>query len=79
MFEFIVNDYMIYDKMYGSPEKVLKVQENAIENYPENINYADMTGIEDIEEKERLLGYMEKSLEVFQTLFLKRRSIKRIH
>ena len=56
VFEFIVNDYMIYDKMYGSPEKVLKVQENAIENYPENINYADMTGIEDIEEKERLLA-----------------------
>lgn len=56
VFEFIVNDYMIYDKMYGSPEKVLKVQENGIENYPENIKYADMTGIEDIAEKERLLA-----------------------
>lgn len=55
VFEFIVNDYMIYDKMYGSPEKVLKEQVNGIENYPENINYADMTGIEDIKEKERLL------------------------
>ena len=55
VFEFIVNDYMIYDKMHGSPEKVLKEQVNSIENYPENINYADMTGIEDIEEKERLL------------------------
>ena len=47
---------MIYDKMYGSPEKVLKVQENGIENYPENIKYANMTGIEEIEEKERLLA-----------------------
>lgn len=56
VFEFIANDYMIYDKMYGSPEKVLKVQENGIENYPENIKYADMTGIEEIEEKERLLA-----------------------
>lgn len=56
VFEFVVNEYMLYDKMYGSPEKVLKVQENGIENYPENINYADMTGIEDIEEKERLLA-----------------------
>lgn len=56
VFEFIANDYMVYDKMYGSPEKVLKEQENGIENYPENIRYADMSGIEDIEEKERLLA-----------------------
>lgn len=56
VFEYIVNDYMIYDKMYGSPEKVLKVQENGIENYPENIKYADMSGIDQIEEKERLLA-----------------------
>lgn len=55
VFEFIANEYMVYDKMYGSPEKVLKEQVNAIENYPENINYANMTGIEDITEKERLL------------------------
>lgn len=56
VFEYVVNDYMLYDKMYGSPEKVLKVQENAIENYPENITYADMTGIDDMDEKERLLA-----------------------
>ena len=56
VFEFIVNDYMVYDKMYGSPEKVLKEQDNAIENYPQNISYADMTGIEDMAEKERLLA-----------------------
>ena len=56
VFEFIVNDYMVYDKMYGSPEKVLKDQTNAIENYPSDIRYADMTGIDDIEEKERLLA-----------------------
>jgi len=55
VFEFIANDYMVYDKMYGSPEKVLKEQVNGIENYPENITYADMTGIEIIEDKERLL------------------------
>ncbi len=56
VFEFIVNEYMVYDKMYGSPEQVLKVQENGIENYPENIKYADMSGIDDIAEKERLLA-----------------------
>lgn len=56
VFEFIVNDYMVYDKMYGSPEQVLKEQVNGVENYPKNIKYADMTGIEDISEKERLLA-----------------------
>ena len=56
VFEFIANDYMIYDKMYGSPEKVLKEQVNGVENYPKDIKYADMTGIDDIEEKERLLA-----------------------
>lgn len=56
VFEFIVNDYMLYDKMYGSPEKVLKEQVNGVENYPQDIQYADMHGIDDIEEKERLLS-----------------------
>ena len=56
VFEFIVNDYMIYDKTYGSPEQVLTVQENGFDNYPQNIRYADMTGIDDISEKERLLA-----------------------
>lgn len=55
VFEFIVNDFMVYDKEYFSPEKVLKEQENRIENYPEDISYADMDGINDSGEKERLL------------------------
>ena len=55
VFEFIVNDYMVYDKMYGSPEKVLVDQINGIKNYPTNITYGDMSGIESAEEKERLL------------------------
>ena len=56
VFEFIANDYMIYDKTYGSPEKVLVDQVNMVENYPQDIKYADMTGIEDLDEKERLLA-----------------------
>lgn len=56
VFEFIVNDYMVYDKMYGSPEQVLKEQKNGVKNYPKDIHYADMTGIDDINEKERLLA-----------------------
>lgn len=55
VFEFVANDYMVYDKMYGSPEKVLVDQVNGIENYPEDITYANMDGIESVEEKERLL------------------------
>ena len=55
IFEFIVNDFMIYDKTYFSPEQVLVSQENGIPNYPKNIKYADMTGIDNLEEKERLL------------------------
>ena len=56
VFEFIANDYMVYDKTYGSPEKVLKDQVNMVENYPLDIKYADMTGIDDLDEKERLLS-----------------------
>ena len=56
VFEFVVNDYMLYDKMYGSPEQVLKNQKNGVKNYPENIHYANMTGIENIEEKEGILA-----------------------
>lgn len=56
VFDFIINDFMVYDKEYFCPEQVLKEQNNHIENYPQDISYADMTGIEDIEEKERLLS-----------------------
>ena len=56
VFEYIANDYMVYDKMWGSPEQVLKSQKNKVKNYPESIRYADMKGIDNIKEKERLLA-----------------------
>lgn len=56
IFEFIANDFMRYDKEYFSPEKVLRNQTNKIENYPTEVVYANMEGISDIKEKERLLG-----------------------
>lgn len=56
VFDFIINDFMVYDKENFSPEQVLKEQKNNIKNYPTNIHYADMKGIEDIREKERLLS-----------------------
>lgn len=55
IFDYIANEFFYYDKMYFSPERILVEQENKIENYPKDINYADMKGISDIDEKERLL------------------------
>lgn len=56
VFDFLINDFLVYDKENFSPEQILVEQENKIPNYPQNIQYADMTGIENIEEKERLLS-----------------------
>ena len=55
VFDFIVNEFLVYDKENFSPETVYEGQINKIENYPVDIEYADMTGIQDIAEKERLL------------------------
>ncbi len=54
--EYIVNDGLVYDKEYLCPEAIYEGQVNRVENYPQNINYADMTGIDQISEKERLLS-----------------------
>lgn len=55
VFNFIINDFFIYDKENFSPEQVLTKQNNKVKNYPKDIHYADMQGISDINEKERLL------------------------
>ena len=56
IYEYIVNEFLVYDKEMFSPEEIYLGQVNHIENYPQNIVYADMTGIQDIKEKERLLA-----------------------
>ena len=56
VFEYIVNEFMVYDKEYFSPGVVYEGQINKIDNYPKNIRYADMQGIELTSEKERLLN-----------------------
>lgn len=56
VYEFIINEFLVYDKEQFSPETVYEGQINKIENYPQNIVYADMTGIQEITEKERLLA-----------------------
>ena len=55
-YQFIVNDFIKYDKENFSPELIYEGQINKIPDYPENIPYADMTGIQDNLEKERLLA-----------------------
>ena len=55
VFEYIINDFFLYDKMYFSPEVLIENQTIKIENYPSNIKYGNMEGINDIKEKERLL------------------------
>lgn len=56
VYAFLANEFMMYDKEYFSPELVYENQINRIPNYPENIQYADMSGIQDNLEKERLLA-----------------------
>lgn len=56
VYEYIINEFLVYDKENFSPESIYEGQVNMIENYPEDILYADMTGIQEIQEKERLLA-----------------------
>ena len=55
VFEYIINEFFLYDKEHYSPELVYQGQTIALDNYPSNIVYANMTGIQDDKEKERLL------------------------
>lgn len=56
VYDFIINEFLVYDKEYFSPEQIYEGQINRISGYPQNIPYADMTGIQDDQEKERLLA-----------------------
>ena len=56
VYDFIIHDFLKYDKENFSPEIIYEGQTIGLENYPENIQYADMTGIQDDREKERLLA-----------------------
>lgn len=56
VYDYLIHDALIYDKENFSPEKIYEGQINNLANYPEDIPYADMTGIQDNDEKERLLA-----------------------
>lgn len=56
VFEFIVGEFSIYDKENHVPGKIFKEQENKIENYPQGLSDADMSGIEDSKTKDSLIA-----------------------
>jgi iron(III) transport system substrate-binding protein len=55
VFGFLAETVLYEDKERFSPEQVLKSQTIALPNFPPTIPYADMTGIEDLAEKQRIL------------------------
>ena len=56
VYDYIIHEFLIYDKENYSPEQIYEGQVNTIPNYPQDIQYADMTGIQDDIEKARLLA-----------------------
>lgn len=55
VFNYIINEVSREDKRLYIPEKIFKEQESSMDNFPENIKYGNMTGIDSVETKERLL------------------------
>jgi iron(III) transport system substrate-binding protein len=55
VFDFIIRTILYEDKELFSPEIILKNQTILLPNFPQNIIYADMTGIDDLAEKQRIL------------------------
>jgi iron(III) transport system substrate-binding protein len=55
VFEFFLTTLVAEDKELYMPEQIFKEQTNNMPNYPQNVPMADMTGINDLAEKQRLL------------------------
>jgi len=55
VFQWINTEFSLYDKEHFIPGKIFKEQTTKIENYPETVKLADMTGITDNSVKENLL------------------------
>lgn len=54
VFEWLLDDFLEYDKENFVPDRILKEQEIKVKNYPSNLKEADMTGFDDIKVKEHL-------------------------
>lgn len=55
VFDYIVSDVSPEDKRLYNPEKIFKNQTGTLENFPAEVPYGNMEGIEDISLKESLL------------------------
>jgi len=55
VFDFLVNNFMVYDKENYSPETVYAGQISRVKDYPEGVKYANMTDIDNEKRKEELL------------------------
>jgi len=55
VFQWLINDFGKYDKENFMPDIIYKDQQNKVENYPENLKDADMTGINDNNLKNKLI------------------------
>lgn len=55
VFDYLVSDVIPKDNELFTPEKTFKNKDFRVEGFPENIPYADMTGLYDSAVKERLL------------------------
>lgn len=55
VFNYLITDVSLYDKEHNAPDKIYKDKDFEIENFPQNIKYADMTGLNDIDLKDKLL------------------------
>lgn len=55
VFDYIADTLVYEDKENFTPEQIFKDQINTIQNYPQNIPYANMTGLDDMDAKMALL------------------------
>ena len=55
VFSYILTDVTPKDKELYAPEQIYKDKTYTKKNFPENIKYADMTGLDDVKLKEKLL------------------------
>lgn len=55
VFNWLIKDFGKYDKENYMPDKILKEQDNKVENYPTDLKDANMTGIDSTEIKEKLI------------------------
>lgn len=56
VFQWIITDFMLYDRENYVPGEILKNQSSKVSNFPSNLRDADMTNIESIQIKEDLIA-----------------------